>query len=183
MFDGLTTVCTAWRQATTGDPAAWAASYKRELLESLVRLGVTDEARMRVGLTRLKASRREFLPNPEAFAEMCVSPEDLGLPSEDAAYRMAAAWRSVPFSERHPAVLSALQELDSWQFRRLPDDQARKEFRAAWQRVVARVRAQGTGCLPDVPDELPYQPPGERADPEQARAAIGRILRDLERHE
>lgn len=175
----MTTVCTAWRQATTGDPQAWAASYKRELLESLVRLGVTDEARMRIGLTRLKAAQRDFLPNPEVFAEMCVSAEDLGLPSEDSAYRMAANWKSLPAIERHPAVLAALQDLDCWQFRRLPDDQARKQFRAAWQKVVARVRAEGPQWLPAVPAELPYQPPGERADPEWARAAIGGILRDL----
>lgn len=176
----MTTVCTAWRQATTGDPQAWASRYKRELLESLVRLGVTDEARMRIGLTRLKASRRDFLPNPEAFAELCSSAEDLGLPDEQAAYYMAANWKSLPARKRHPAVLAARRELgDSHKFRYLPDDQARKDFRAAWQKVVARVRTEGPQWLPAVPAELPYQPPGERADPAEAREAIASILRDL----
>jgi hypothetical protein len=51
-----------------GDPQTWVANYKRELAESLIRAGITDEAGMRVGLSRLKALKRDFLPNPDADA-------------------------------------------------------------------------------------------------------------------
>ena len=174
----MTTVCTAWRQAVVGDPRAWAASYKRELFESLVRCGV-DEVGLRSGLARLKAARRDFLPNPDAFAELCCSPEDLGLPREDAAYRMAVNWSELPANERHPAVLVALRGIDSWQLRSQPEDKTRKLFVAAWRKVVARVRAEGREWLPELPPELEYQPPGTKAPRELGRAAISGILRDL----
>jgi hypothetical protein len=175
----MTAVCTGWKNAVIGEPKAWADAYKRELLESLVRAGVGTEAALRNGVARLKARKRDFLPNPDAFAELCFDGEALGIPDSDAAYRMAVDWPRLPEAERHPAVLAALRQLDSWQWRRLDEETARKRFHAVWGKVVDRVRAEGLDWLPALPPQLPYQPPGQAASQEQARAALGGILAGL----
>jgi len=163
-----------------GDPQTWVANYKRELAESLIRAGITDEAGMRVGLSRLKALKRDFLPNPDAFAELCVTPEDLGLPSEADAYRMALNWSALPPKQRHPAVLAALREMDSWAFRRMPEVEARKTFKADWDKVVGRVRAEGHGWLPEITiGELPSHSSQPKDAKAMGRAVLANILAEL----
>ena len=179
-FDGMSTVCTAWRQATIGDVQEWVAGYKRELAESLIRAGVTDEAGMRVGLSRLKALKRDFLPNPDAFAELCVTPEDLGMPSEVDAYRLALNWSSLSATQRHPAVLATLRSMDSWAFRQMPEDKARKAWRDGWDKTVAKVRAEGTGWLPEITvGELPNSKIKSADEKERGRAMLANVLADL----
>lgn len=122
------------------------------------------------GLTKMVSlpKFRTFPPNPMEFRDLCQGDsEDLGLPSEADAFRLALNWENLPARQKHPAVLAALRMLDSWQFRRMTDDQARKHWSSAWSRVVERVRAEGDGWLPDQPlDELP---PGASRSPEQIK--------------
>ena len=178
-FDILITICTGWKNAVIGDPRAWAMAYKRELLESLVRAGVRDEAAIRTGIARIKARKCDFLPNPEVFADLCSNADDLGIPDREDAYRMAVDWPQLSHADRHPAVLAALQMLDSWQWRRLDDATARRRWQDVWAKIVERVRAEGLGWLPAVPAQLEYQPPGKVASREDARKALTGILADL----
>lgn len=171
----MTTICTGWKHAIIGDPRDWAANYKRELLDSLVRAGIRRESELRNGLARLKARKRDFLPNPGTFAELCFSAEDLGIPDSDVAYCMARDWSRLPPAERHPAVLAALRQLDSWQWRRLPEEQARPRFQRTWDKIVDRVRAEGTAWLPALPPALAYQPPGVPAARATAHEELRRI--------
>ena len=179
-FVAMTSFCTAWKNAVVGDPNEWATVYKRELLESLVRIGIKTEAELRLGLARLKAKKKDFLPNPDFFAELCLPDNtDYGLPDDEAAYRMAVDWPRLRKQDRHPAVLATLGALDTWSWRKLDDQAARKQFAVAWRKTVERVRAEGDGWLPAVPDQLEYQPPGTPAPRENARQALAGILGGL----
>lgn len=158
LFGRMIVICTAWRQAALSDPDKWAAAYKRELVESMVRLGVRDQAQITAGMRWLKERASDWLPNPEAFARACVSQPIAGLPTEAQAFRMAVDWGTTPHAERHPAVLAALRELDDWSWRRQSDAEARKQFREAWVAVIERVRLSGLDALPQVPHEIEQQP-------------------------
>lgn len=176
----MTSFCTAWKNAVVGDPNEWATVYKRELMESLVRIGVRTERELRLGLARLKARKSDFLPNPDVFAELCLpDDDDLGLPSADTAYRMAVDWSRLSAADRHPAVLATLRQLDTWAWRRLDEQTARKQFAAAWQKTVDRVRAEGDGWLPDVPQQLEHGMATAPVPRDEARQALAGILGGL----
>jgi len=179
-FVAMTSFCTAWKNAVVGDPNEWATVYKRELLESLMRVGIRTEAELRLGLARLKAKKKDFLPNPDFFAELCLpDDEELGLPTEAAAYRQATEWSRLKAADRHPAVLATMRQMDSWELRSRDEATTRKRFSEAWRKTVERVRAEGDGWLPAVPDQLEYQPPGTPAPRENARQALAGILGGL----
>lgn len=150
-FERITCVCTAWKQAAVGDPRAWAANYKRELLESLVRVGVRTAEEIDNGMLMLKERRSEFMPNPDRFAEMCFDHHRLGIPATNAAYRMACVWKELPRAEKHPAVLATLDAMGAARFRRLDAEAAEKAFDHAWRKTVRRVMAEGLGWLRPIP--------------------------------
>lgn len=150
-FEAMTCTCTAWKQAVVGNPATWAANYKRELLESLVRVGVRTREEIDNGLRMVKARRSDFLPNPDAFADLCFDHRRLGIPATDAAYRMACDWRTLDPADKHPAVLAALDAMGPWRFWKLDEAAAEKAFARAWRKITQRVMAEGTGWLRPVP--------------------------------
>lgn len=51
-----------------GDINSYVADYKRELLEALVREGVSDMAQIERGIAAIAS---DFLPNPNKFAKDC----------------------------------------------------------------------------------------------------------------
>lgn len=135
------------------------------------------------GVQKMKADPRyrEWPPNALEFRALCdPSNADYGLPDDEAAYRMAVDWPRLRKQDRHPAVLATLGTLDTWSWRRLDDQTARKQFAVAWRKTVERVRAEGDGWLPAVPDQLEYQPPGTPAPRENARQALAGILGGLQ---
>lgn len=143
--------------------------------------GVTPQM-MGAGIERMKRDPkyREWPPNALEFRALCEpSNSDYGLPDDDAAYRMAVDWPRLRKQDRHPAVLATLGALDTWSWRRLDDQTARKQFAVAWRKTVDRVRAEGDGWLPAVPDQLEYQPPGKQAPRGDARQALAGILGGL----
>ena len=150
-FERMTCVCTAWKQAAVGDPRSWAANYKRELLESLVRVGVRTAEEIDNGVRMLKARRSDFLPNPDQFAELCFDHRRLGIPATDAAFRMACDWRRLDRTEKHPAVLATLDAMGPSRFWRLDSEAADKAFARAWRKTVQRVMAEGLGWLRPIP--------------------------------
>lgn len=143
--------------------------------------GITPQM-MGSGLRRMRTDDRftSWPPTALEFRALCEpSNADYGLPDDDAAYRMAVDWSRIKQQDRHPAVLATLGALDTWSWRRLDDQTARKQFAVAWRKTVERVRAEGDGWLPAVPDQLEYQPPGTPAPRGDARQALAGILGGL----
>lgn len=98
------------------------------------------------GLRRLVHGGSAFLPSLGEFMAMCVpTPEELGLPSEAAAYQAACAanWRL------HPAVWHAAREVGIYALRHDPEVRTRPAFARAWAKVVEQVRA---GVVFDLPE-------------------------------
>jgi len=133
IFRRLRTICTAWKQASEGDVNAYAADYKRELLEALVRERVSDLRQIERGLAGVTS---DFLPNPSKFARSCLpSPEELGIPSESEAFQQAIGNATV----KHPAVVFTLRKTDSWALKRAPADEAKRQWRDLWTATVRHV--------------------------------------------
>lgn len=145
---------------------AYVADYKRELLEALIRERVSDWAQIERGLSRV---RSDFLPNPNEFAQSCrVQPEDLGLPSLDESFHQAVTRNT----SKHPAVIFALRQTDSWALQRMPEADARKVWAKLWGKTVEHVIAGGELPQPMVQIE---DMPRPKASRETAMAAMGSL--------
>lgn len=69
IFRELQILCTAWKQAIDHKVDAYVSDYKRQLLEALIREGVTKWEQVQKGLA---ATTSPFLPNPNDFAKLCM---------------------------------------------------------------------------------------------------------------
>ena len=89
-------------------------------------------------------------PTLPEFRALCLpSPEDLGLPSEDTAYRAAASgdW------SLHPAVWAAARKVGTWELRRLPETVMRSRFVSEYRSVMGGVMAGQ--AFPQPPADVP----------------------------
>lgn len=91
IFRRLVVLSTAWKQAVEGDPSAYQAEYKRQLLAALRREGVTEWSQVERGLAMHSG---DFLPNPNRFAQNCAV--DADALHRSAAYRPFVALPSPP---------------------------------------------------------------------------------------
>ncbi|MVW75373.1 replication protein P [Pseudomonas xionganensis] len=78
---------TGWRQAwpTEQEEFAWQDEFLGECLRS----GVLSQGLIDHGMRTAGRDRRPFPPTPGEFVSWCLAPDAFGLPSEDAAYRVA----------------------------------------------------------------------------------------------
>ena len=180
----LTLTDLLWTRLSDAYGAAFARQYGEKPNEvwNMAMADITPDMVKR-GLAKMVADAKfkTFPPNALEFRELCLpASEDLGLPSEADAYRMALNWSALPPKQRHPAVLAALREMDSWAFRRMPEVEARKTFKADWDKVVGRVRAEGHGWLPEITiGELPSHSSQPKDAKAMGRAVLANILAEL----
>jgi len=80
-------VYTGWRQVwpTEQEEFAW----QDELLAECIRSGVLSQGLIDHGMRTAGRDRRPWPPTPGEFVSWCLAPDAFGLPSEDAAYRVA----------------------------------------------------------------------------------------------
>ena len=154
VFQRLTVICTAWKQALNGDhPDQYAKNYKRELLDSLVHSGINDWQMIERGLMTAKSNGNDFLPNPGKFVEWCkLQVEDFGLPSVEEAYREASrelGKHTMVRSWTHPAIYSAACECGTAFLKSETEKKALPAFTKVYERICARVMAGEQFQLPE----------------------------------
>ena len=92
------------------------------------------------GIERMKTIEKfqEWPPNALAFRALCLPSEaDLGLPTADEAFAQAVGNR--PGQPKHPAVIHALRQIDSYALRLADEATARKIWAEAWSSTVGQV--------------------------------------------
>ncbi|MFM2482770.1 replication protein P [Celerinatantimonas sp. YJH-8] len=125
----------AWRQAFPTKAAEQAA--KRVWLIALIENGVTQEQSIQMGLRMARQLEIPFFPSPGQFIKWCQpTPEMLGLPSLEQAYRQALTLRPT-----HAVVKAAIR---ATKFERgiLPEARFHAVFERAYT-IICRRYARG----------------------------------------
>ena len=150
-------------EKTNADPKARAL-----WLHDLRTLGVDDEV-VRVGLTRSAAL--DWPPSPAEFAALCKpTPEDLGIPALESAYREAmdiACRRKRREDCSHAVVWHAL--IESGDLGHMPEDKGRKAFEYTY-RVSVDMAMRGEP-LRAIPKALPKPEDAQPSYTEEQLAA------------
>ena len=86
----MITICTAWKQAATGDEQQWAKDYIRLLGACFKSRGVYSPESFAMGLERLTFAGNPFLPTQGEFVDMCQPrATDYGLPDLESGFIQA----------------------------------------------------------------------------------------------
>jgi hypothetical protein len=135
-------------------------------------------AQLERGLARCSDSDDEWPPSLPKFKRYCkITPEELGLPTLEDAYRIARLQRP-DWSQVHPVIYHARLMVGLDTIIEKPDSVAWPRFEKAYQALVGRVLAGERFEVPvsSVP-QLEYQRPRQVTAPGDARVHL-RVLRD-----
>lgn len=178
LFNELQAIFPAWRQAWPDDKALAAA--KRSWIKGFAAAGITSLEQIRFGLEQCRQSGADFAPSVGKFIAWCQpTPEMLGLPNADRAYREACA-NAHPAAARdwsHPAVHHAACETGFYELASLPEERSRKLFERNYAATVRMVMAGEP--LREIPKALP-----ERVSvctPEVGRSALAGLRNALKK--
>lgn len=103
IFRELQILCTAWKQAIDHDVNSYTADYKRQLLEALMREGVTKWEQVQKGLD---ATTSAFLPNVNDFAKLCMGNGEMTGSWGTGAHKMYKPEESLPLLKADPESVS-----------------------------------------------------------------------------
>lgn len=172
LFLELQAIFPAWRQAWPNDRALAAA--KRSWIKGFAAAGITSLEQIRYGLEQCRLSGGDFAPSVGKFIQWCrPTPELLGLPSANAAYREACRIAH-PAADRtgiHPAVYHAACETGFFELASLPEEKSRRLFDRAYELTVQMVL--NGQPLREIPKALPAEV--KVCTPEVGRAALAAL--------
>lgn len=173
LFTQLKAICPAYKQSWPTQEIYETA--KRLWIETFIAQGISSIERLKFGLNKLALEEKPFIPSVGQFIAMCTpTPEDLGLPTLDAAYREACR-NSHPCETSkkwsHQAVYHAWTMTDNWALRTQPTTESLPLFKYAYEQT-ADMLLRGEKLKP-IPKALPenIHEPATRT-PEKARDAI-----------
>ncbi|MFM2476390.1 replication protein P [Celerinatantimonas sp. MCCC 1A17872] len=137
----------AWRQAFPNKNAEQSA--KRVWLIALIENGVTSDEQIQIGLRMARQMEIPFFPSPGQFIKWCrPTPEMLGLPDMESAYRQAVTLRPA-----HVVVKAAIR---ATRFERgtLVESEFRKVFERSYD-IICRRYAHGEDIEASISKAIP----------------------------
>lgn len=143
LFRELQATFPAWRQAWPDDDALAAA--KRAYIKAFMESGINTIEQVSYGMQRARKSGSPWVPAPGVFITWCQpSPEMLGIPSREAAFReaLANAHPSRFGSTRewsHPAVRHAALQCEIDNLTSQKSDVARRVFDRAYDITIRMI--------------------------------------------
>ncbi len=173
LFRSLQVAYPAWKQAfpTANDLALAKKSWVRTFVEC----GVTSEEQVRMGMKRARADKSDFFPSAGKFVSWCKpTPEELGLPAADKAYREAAMNAHQPIAHHwsHPAVYQAGKETGWFTLRSEPQRVTQPIFNRVYDDICKRVMRGDVFAVPE-PDaaQLEHHTHGDQIITEESKKA------------
>ncbi len=135
------------------------ALVKSEWVKTLAANQVSTVEQIQTGLNRarLDCGDRQFWPSPLQFAKWCkASPESIGLPSDESAYREALKHyhHADKYSWSHQIVYLAVRETSTWVFSNAKEREVREVFFRNYSVLVKRFMA-GENLDFSIPKALP----------------------------
>lgn len=180
LFAELQCIFPAWRQAWPDNKALAAA--KRSWIKGFAAAGINTLEQIRFGLGQCRQSGSDFAPSIGRFIQWCKpTPELLGLPSADAAYREACRKVHPAFTGNwsHQAVYHAACQTGFYELDNLPEERSRKLFDRNYGATVEMVMAGEP--LREIPKALPASV--STCTPEVGRNALAGLREALKRQE
>lgn len=177
IFRALQAAFPAWRQAFPDDASLKAA--KASWVKGLVAAGVTDFKQISRGVEKARLSESDFFPSVGRFVGWCrLEPEDIGLPSEDLAWREACqhSHHVLAHSWSHPGIYEAGRRTGWFAIRNCSGDREvrtlRKTFTDQYATVLRELEAGKEFSVPAADSaRLENHNNGSRVVTEQSRRA------------
>ncbi len=139
VFRQLSVIFPAWRVAWKGgndqETAMNVSLAKKEWTKSFFENGINTTEHIRYGLAKARKSESDFLPSCGKFVTWCKpSPDDLGIPSFETAYRHAtkSTWS-------HQIVYELFKRVGQWDFTYMSDKALRAACRPIYDDIVKEV--------------------------------------------
>ncbi|CAG9297593.1 replication protein P [Celerinatantimonas diazotrophica] len=161
----------AWRQAFANKTAEQSA--KRVWLMALIENGVTRDEQIQIGLRMARRMDSPFFPSPGQFIKWCrPTPEMLGLPDSETAYRQAVALRPT-----HLVVKAAIRAT-RFERRALVESEFRKVFERCYT-IICRRYARGEDLEAAIASAIPDKATAKPVSAEQGMNYIAATRRRL----
>lgn len=152
LFKILPGIFPAFRQAYPTETEFNAA--KREWVKGFLQHHINNFEMLNQGLSKLRALNTPFIPSIGQFIALCQpSPEDLGLPSMEKAYKNAV-------SNAHPSshhknwacdeVKEAVKRIGSYNFSHMTEKEAKKAFESVYKEIISE--KSGTFAIQELPN-------------------------------
>lgn len=179
IFRALQGAFPAWRSAFPDDDSLRVA--KTTWVKGLMAAGVTDLKQIARGIKKARLSESDFFPSVGKFISWCrMTPEELGLPSDDLAWREVGqhCHHVLIHNWSHPGVYEAGRRVGWFELRN--GTATRKSFAEQYQAVVADVAAGAEFVMPAADaTRLEHHRNGRRVQTEQSKAAGRSALKQL----
>lgn len=139
LFEKLIAISPAFKQAWPNESEFQAT--KKEWVLAFVESNINSIEFLKKGLAALRKSPTPFVPSPGEFIEMCYpSPEDIGAPSLESAYR-EATYNSHPSSGEdkkwtHDVVRHAWLATGSWILSQYTRDKSLALFKKHYEHAI-----------------------------------------------
>lgn len=140
LFKELKAIFPAWKNSFDSDVTE--DSVKQNWIKTFILAGITNIDQIRLGVNACRLSDKPFMPSAGEFVSWCKpTPEMLGLPSAEQAYRQACAL-SHPAADRtqaHAAVFHAAKEAGMYLLANQPEHVSRPVFDYHYSLVMQMV--------------------------------------------
>ncbi len=185
IFRALQGAFPAWRSAFPDDDSLRVA--KATWVKGLMAAGVTDLKQIARGVERARLSESDFFPSVGKFISWCrLSPEEMGLPPEDLAWREINqhSHHVLVHQWSHPAIYEAGSRTGWFDIRTRSDERERAGLRKAFgghYLAVIKELEQGAEFTMPAADEtrLEHHRNGEQVMTEESKAKSREAIRQL----
>lgn len=180
IFRALQAAFPAWRNAFPDDASLKAA--KSSWVKGLMAAGVTEFKQIARGVEKARLSESDFFPSVGKFVGWCrLTPEDMGLPEEDAAWREVCqhCHHILIHTWSHAVVYEAGRRVGWFDVRNCSGDHKlrslRKAFSDHYAALLRKLEAGEEFAVPEADaTKLEHHTNGSRAITEQSRK-VGRV--------
>ena len=145
LFKELRSICSAWRQAWPDQKTYDLA--RDNWIKAFIDAGVVSWQRVEYGLRKQRLCGNAFIPSPAEFIALCTpEPEEIGLPSIDKAFSMAAymAHPSADRSKCNQVVYHAACEAGFNMISTEPSEKSYRVFKKYYAAAIELLIAGGT---------------------------------------
>lgn len=185
LFKSLQVAYPAWRQAFPTDQDLQLA--KKSWIRAFAENGVTAKEQVARGMKRARRDESDFFPSVGKFISWCrLSPEEMGLPSEDLAWREINqhSHHVLVHKWSHPAIYEAGSRTGWFDIRTRSDERERaglrKAFRGHYLAVIKELEQGAEFTIPAADEtRLEHHRNGEQVMTEQSKAKSREIIRQL----
>lgn len=181
LFKSLQIAYPAWKYTfpTQNDVAL----AKRSWVKTFMECGITSVEQIQVGMRKARADESDFFPSAGKFVAWCKpSPEDLGLPTVELAYREAAINSHSPIAHRwsHAAVYQAGKETGWFFLKSEPQRETQAEFKRVYADICERVMSGHVFAVPKPSENaLEHHSNGARINTEENKKTAAAALSGL----